>query len=445
MKSKAVISIAALLLSIFSVPAFANHVNDCYLPVKDPNNHQRVGWPRDPDVLSSMGEQKIIVIPVDFPDAVSNIDNNGDLERRMQLRNVSIFYDVVSSGLFSTKFEVIKNVTRINNLSKTYGGMAEQDAWKNGDFNSHALTRDALLAFQYANPSVDLSQFDAAIIVVTSGESLSGRIAVASSNDVDAFGLLPGGIHNSILVGIGALSVVDVHPGRMFVHEINHLLGIPDLYLYEADGFWQGKSPGPFGQQGYIRGVPASDSLAYNRWLRGWVPDERILCYSKIDESKSFTLSPRGSTAGRYEMVIYRISENSALILESPKELGFGSKTFPRTILAYTVDSSINPGEGPIRLVAKKDPITTAPLSPDLPDWIRYKTAALKTGEFVQFGQFVIMNTTKASTGSMVSASILAGKDASIKTIKCSKNKAISTILKVTGYLPSCPTGYKKM
>ena len=78
MKSKVAITIAALLMSIFSVPAFANHVNDCYLPVKDPNNHQRVGWPRDPDVLSSMGEQKIIVIPVDFPDAVSNIDNNGD-------------------------------------------------------------------------------------------------------------------------------------------------------------------------------------------------------------------------------------------------------------------------------------------------------------------------------------------------------------------------------
>ena len=71
MRSKVAITIAALFMSIFSVPAFANHVNDCYLPVKDPNNHQRVGWPRDPDVLSSMGEQKIIVIPVDFPDAVS--------------------------------------------------------------------------------------------------------------------------------------------------------------------------------------------------------------------------------------------------------------------------------------------------------------------------------------------------------------------------------------
>ena len=442
MKNKVAVVIATLFISLIPNAASANHVSACYLPAGNDANHQRVGWPRDPNVLDSMGTSKIIVIPVDFTDAVSNRNTIGDLERRLELRNVSIFYDVVSSSKFQTNFVVIKEITRINNPSYIYGNSPEQDLWTNGDFASHMLTRDALLAFQIANPTADLTQYDAAIIVVTGGASLSGRVAVASSNDEDTYGLLPGRIHNSILVGLGALSVEGVHPGRMIAHEINHLLGLVDLYLYAPDGYWQGKSPGPFGQQGYIRGVPSSDSLAYNRWLRGWVPDERVLCLPTIDANKSFTLSPRGSTAGQYEMAIYRISQEKVLVLESPKELGFGSKTFPRTILVYTVDSRIKPGEGPIRLVAKKDAITTAPLSPDLPDWERYKTAALKSGESVEFGSMVIFNRTRVNSGTKVNASILIGNDAIRKTIIClQKTKKI----KVSGYLPTCPAGFRKI
>ena len=440
MKIWRVVISTLLIISLTPTVAHADHVVDCQIPAIDLNAKQGVGWPRSVDDLPSIGERKFLILPIDFPDATSDISAIGNLRRRMELSNVEIFYNLVSSGLFKPIFDVQNEILRMPYPSSEYGQNLEQDAWNGTEFQSHHIVHDALIEYQRTHPAVNMKDYEAAVVVVTAGSSLSGRVAYALVDSVSQVGAMPGNIHESILVGLGALSVPEVHPGRMFVHEINHLLGVPDLYLYGENGYWQGKSTGPFGQQGYIRGIPSTESIAYNRWLRNWISDNRVACFKSIDSTKRFTLSPRGSTNGQYEMALHRIGQYSVLAIESPKEKGFGSMTFPRTVLVYTVDSSIKPGEGPIRLVPKIDAITSAPLSPDLPDWVRYKTAALKAGEHVVFGDLVILNTTKVTTGDVTSVAILAGADAKSKTITCIKGKLVK---KIKGYLPSCPTGYK--
>lgn len=427
-------------VNLFSINVvYAENLDKCKIPSIDVSAKQSVGWPRSSDTLKSIGEIKFLILPVDFPDANADLTEVGNLYRRLELSNVEIFYNVVSSGLFKPIFDVQERILRMPYPSSDYGQKAEEDSWNGSEFQSHHIVHEALLEFEKINPNIELNDYQAAVVVVTAGKSLAGRAAYALVDAESQLDPMPGDIHNSILVGLGALSLPDVFPGRMLTHEINHLLGIPDLYLYSKDGYWQGKSMGPFGQQGYIRGIPSTDSIAYNRWLRDWVNEDRVVCFSQILLSKQLTLSPRGSTEGQYELALIRTGKYEVLAIESPKESGFGSITFPRTVLVYTVDSSIDIGQGPFRLVPKKDPITTAPLSPDLPDWERYKTAALKSGESVMIRNMVVKNVTAQSKGDKTSVAILIGADAKLKTINCVKGKKVK---KIKDYLPSCPIGY---
>ena len=387
--------------------------------------------------MPAIGLVKILILAVDFDDApVSSLVIN-DLPRRMQLGTIESFYKSVSGDQFKPIFNIYPTVARLPKNSDRYGDFEAADPLVNGEYASHLITHDAL---DQIKSKLDLSQYSAVITVVTGGHSLSGRLAVALSTDHDGFDKVPGDIHNEIVIGNDALDVEDVVPWRLIAHEINHLLGLPDLYLYSLDGQWQGKSPGPFGQQGFLRGDSASDSLAYNRWLRGWIPEERVLCVNNAISLKSISLAPQGSKDGKYELVLMKVSDTKLIAFESPKNKGFMSQTFPNSILIYSVDTTIPIGQGPIRIIPKVNSITSSRLTPSLPDWERYETAALLRGDWVKNNGQVFVNRPLKTTLNYVNLAILAGADDKLKTITCIKGKLVK---KIKGYLPVCPTGYK--
>lgn len=438
MWKKGITAFFALFFTFFSQsPAYSNHLSACQLPSLNKSYHQDVGWPRDSDSMPSIGEQKILILLVDFPDSRSNLEKLRSLPKAMDLNTVRAFYQSVSNNIFNPKFEIYPEILTLDKMSDSYGGNKNEDSIFNGEFQSHILVRDAL---DKISSVVNIKNYASAIIVVSSGKSLSGEIASATSTDTD-IEHLSGLIHNYVLVGYGKLQNESIKIWRVLVHELNHLLGITDLYLYSKDGWWQGKTPGPFGQQGFLQGDSKSDSLAYNRWLRGWIDDSKIKCIPQIENSMNLQLHAQASKDLGYEMILIRISDNKLLVFESPKERGFSSKTHARSLLIYTVDNSIKIGDGPVRLVPKRTSVTSSRLTPSLPDWERFQDAALLAGESVRFENFVIINRTTAKTGSLVKFQILVGSDAFKSSISCTKQKQV---INVSGYQPKCPSGFRQ-
>ena len=420
-----------------STDTITSRLDYCKIVNKHPDAHQKMGWPRDVDTLPSIGKVKLLIVALDFEDSPASSFKIAELPRRMQLGTIKSFYREVSNGQFDPEFEIFPFVIRMPKTSEKYGNSVDSDVVTGGEFATHLMIHDALNQVQ---SQLDLFQFSGVIALVTGGHSLSGRVALALSEDHDISQRVPGGIHNEIVVGDRALDSNGVAPWRMLVHEINHLLGIPDLYLYAPDGYWQGKSPGPFGQQGFLRGDSASDSLAYNRWLNGWIPDKKVLCLANFaDGTKNVKLVPQKIVSGGYELLLIRISENKVIALETPKNKGFLSRTSPNSLLIYSVDSNIAIGEGPVRLIPKHDEISSRPLSPDLPDWQRYQNAALLRGENIKYGNFVFANRQSKKSGSHVNLTILAGRAIRTQSVLCRKGEVQITF---HSYFAECPTDF---
>ena len=394
----AILAVASLTLALtVSDASAAEDLTPCQIQVQSTANHMRIGWPKDPDVMPSIGNVKILVLAIDFSDAPMSGDPTGEYKNLMQLEKISAFYKSVSNGFFKPTFEIYPKYVRMKENSEHYGKILERDELVDGEWESHHITHDAM---REVDGIVDLSQYKAALVIVSGGKSLSGRVALATSQDVNSDPHKTGEIHNTILAGIRSFAESGVVPWRILVHEINHLMGLADLYLYSQDGWWQGKSPGAFGQQGFLRGSSQSDSLAWNRWLQGWVPNTRVQCNAAAATVSDIPMSQPGTIDNRHEIVITRINEHIVLVVEALKTKGFEAQASKNSMLVYLVDSWVKPGLGPVKIIPKKSAMTYAPLTPEIPDWIRYKDAPIAPGQSITWENFVIRNN-KLSGGKM--------------------------------------------
>lgn len=131
-------------------------------------------------------------------------------------------------------------------------------------------------------------------------------------------------------------------------------------------------------------------------------------------------MSPSGTRDLNYELVIIRISPTVVYVVEALKEIGFEASTYKNSLLVYKVDSSVESGFGPIQIIPKKTATTTAPLSPSLPDWIRFQEAPLRKSEQVLYNKMLFRNvkTTSGATYFSVFTGASAITESKIKSKK---------------------------
>jgi M6 family metalloprotease-like protein len=434
---------------------------DCKIPQVDQDQVLRIGWPKAPNLIKPLGSPRFLVVGVDFRDAPMNAYEASRIEEVLQLKKVTERYDFVSNGKFSPKFEVFPQWVRMPFDSQNYGSSLNQIEVIQGEWNTHLLVHDLE---NLLDESISFLPYQGIIAFVSGGQALSGRAGYATvlDNDLDS---VKYGINNYIVVGRDWENEPRVETWKVIVHEINHLIGIPDLYLYESDGYWQGKSPGPFGLQAFLF-QSTSDSLGWNRWLNGWIPDSQVLCITNGQGLIGKVLSPPSdNNETDPQLVIFRLSNSQALVIESLSASGYDAQTLTTSLLVYVVDSSINTGYGPIRLVPRRTDLTTAPLSPDLPDWERYKEAPLIPNSYVEYQDFLIVNEGERGAGEVLSVykgqsridklveiseaakpkvgvEVTQEKSSTLKSIKCKKGKNTKVIRAIK---PKCPKGYSKV
>ena len=128
-----------------------------------------------------------------------------------------------------------------------------------------------------------------------------------------------------------------------FVHEANHLYGLPDLYNVRA-----GASVEYAGGWDTMSMAGISDLLGWHKWKFGWIPGNRVDCVNSPGTTEH-TLPPVGSRDAR--LAVVRTGRHTALVAESRTRDGLDAGICAEGVLLYTVDSRVPTGRGPVRVV----------------------------------------------------------------------------------------------
>ncbi len=407
----------AVFSSVFVMStAQATSSNSCKISKSDLRTIHSVGWPDSLASLPSIGSPNILVIGIDFIDDTEPGSAKQFLNSALELNKVKEYFVAVSGGLFEPRFEIIPNWVRMPEASSFYGSSTFQDSLIDNKWATSTLSQGALSAVENI---IDLSKINMVIIVVSGGVTMSGNVSNSFPNTA-LKGRGTSEISGFAIVGKGAMQVPGLASWKVIAHEINHLLGLADLYLYGENGWWQAKTNGPFGIQGFLQGG-SSDSLGWSLWLLDWLSDSRVICQNKPVSVKQIVLSASNANPSKAQLLVVNLSPTKNLVIEALKAKGYESSTYSDSVLVYTVDSSTKSGEGPVRIIPNPTKLTLMPLSSAIPDWVRFKEAPLTPESYLKFEDFLIVN--NGPIGDAVSISFLVGEKAAIEFARLEKLK----------------------
>jgi M6 family metalloprotease-like protein len=153
-------------------------------------------------------------------------------------------------------------------------------------------------------------------------------------------------------------------------HETGHLLGLPDLYAFNGDDIH--RFVGTWDLMGDV--FQATDLSAWHRLKLGWLDPAQVVCAPR-GVTTTAELTPLGANGGR-KAVFVRTGNTTGVLVENRQRVGNDGSICDRGALVYTVDSSIDSGAGPVKVVGSKGDCGYGPGS----------KAPLHVGESVRVG-----------------------------------------------------------
>ena len=311
---------------------------DCKLPVADGRGDVSIGgWPRIDERLKSTGGVIATVVMVDFPDAPASMTPTDAFARISPSADV---FNEMSYGKLSYTFKPQLKWYRMSKKSTDYvaGG------WT---FIKHReyITEAAKLA----DVDIDFSKTDSLIILAnpdSTGIGNSGpAFAAIRKNGITLDGKY---------ISNGATSAYDLNDWKSIWlnHEVTHTLGLVDLYAFtqsnSANRYDNLRYTGEFSYMGFSSYESNAPSLfAFERWNLGWINDSQIKC---LKDAKSTELISPVQTSGGVKAVVIPISRTKAVVIESRRAIGIDKNIAKSGALVYVVDSSIQSGQGPVRV-----------------------------------------------------------------------------------------------
>ena len=379
------------------VAAVAPSTSDCKL-LDSFNYSVRLGFPKQTDRLSATGNQKVLLVAVDYPDAPSTENATEVLTKAFDTKKINDFYQSVSYGKVSLSFDFYPSVVRMSKTSSNYVG-AITDVYPKPIYVSGIL-QDA--AKQIAG-NVVFSNYQAVVIFDLGKIKDWGFWGFAMPDSSPGFSTQSGYIKNSIAIGYeyGLANPAVGFKTTVLMHELGHLFGFIDLYIIAPGNYFIGQTPGPFDIMNATSGK-ANEFLAWQRWLQGWVPDSNVTCLDFTDPTSTQLIRPLGKVSAGTQMVVIKISSQKALVLESRRGTIADNITGNEGLLAYEIDLSMPTLQGPIKIIPRATDLTMAALSPKIDDMDRYLEATAKTGEYIRYKDILIENELGNSDGESI-------------------------------------------
>ena len=344
-----------------------------------------LGFPVRSSAASSTGTLRVAVLFADFPNAEAEYDTVVEAERGLPY--AKRYLEASSYGKLEVEFTPLHGWIRLPGDHTQYVS-TNAAGYETISGNIHETV------IRLADPRFDFTYQDAVMIVFPSalfsgGEARTdGGSLLTDEGSVQASTLI--NVHMPWWVANKEAPTYDPdNPqfwGEMAVHELLHVLGLPDYYAYEArwfpreyEGFGYDTSRyGPLEltvQSLHPDGEPRwsgsfREMLAWSRYQLGWLEDHQVRCIA--EEGHFYLSSLVDVTAGAIGMLGIPLSDTSVAIVQSVRGAGFDAPcddTQPRQplhlrpcrhesmepggVFVYVVDSSIPGGGRPIRIAGE--------------------------------------------------------------------------------------------
>lgn len=150
--------------------------------------------------------------------------------------------------------------------------------------------------------------------------------------------------------------------GRILAHEVQHMLGLPDLYRFGAFVFPDFiRDAGGWDLMSWLR--PGAHDLVWHKRKLGWINESEVVCATtSVEVELRASASAEGPKA-----VIVPLDADTALVAEVRKPVANDAKLCDSGVLVYTVDAATGTGRGPVVVHAAgngEDPSTISRCGP---------------------------------------------------------------------------------
>ena len=300
-----------------------------------------LGFPRPENRLPNKGTLSFkVLFAMSSGSTVANEKSAQDLYKKLQPEIVSSFYNQVSDGsVKNIQFEPYYSWIEFDKLESLQDARGTDQSRVESEWRTFVSK-----TLETADSQIDFAKSDGVIIILDPNSSfLSQAYALTDEHTVDGKKISSVAILGRSYVRVGLRSPYLVS------HELGHLFGLPDLYSFQDStdtvDYFSIMNKATVGGIGYF---------GWERFILGWLDEPQIICHKAGEVIRN--LVPVTKTSG-LKMIAVPISSSEVLVVENRTKEGIDKMIPNPGIITYVVDSSIEGGKNPIKVLNNKKPI----------------------------------------------------------------------------------------
>ena len=314
-------------------------VERCKLPAVSGRDDVALGFPRIANRMRTTGVVNLTVLSVDFSDAPATAS---PAELAAALAPAASYWASLSYGAMAPAFAApLSQALRMSQPSTAYSFQS---------FDAQRAYMEEAVALAAAVAGADFLAGSDSVVVLAPP-------AARALLDGPAFCATPGFGFNvsGREYDNGATSGPDFPAWgfRWANHELGHTMGLVDLYSF-AGGGAQFRFTGDWSLMGNIVGS-GNEYFGWERWLLGWLGDDEVVC-AGAGETRAALAAVEAAAApppprGAPRLLVAPTGATTAVAVEARAAAGGDARIPKPGLLVYAVDTSVQTGEGPLRVL----------------------------------------------------------------------------------------------
>jgi M6 family metalloprotease-like protein len=307
-----------------------------------------LGFPRPENRLPNKGTLNFkVLFAKSSGSTVANEKSAQDLYKKLQPEVVSSFYNQVSNdSVNKIQFEPYYSWIEFDKLESLQDAAGADISRVESEWRTFVSK-----TLETADSQIDFTKSDGVIIILDPNSSyLRLGYGLADEHTVDGKKI------SSVMILGRAYVQVGIRSPYLVIHELGHLFGLPDLYSY-IDAFTTNQDSTDTVAYFSVMNKAAVGGIGYFGWekyILGWLDDPQIICHKAGEVAGN--LVPLSKKSG-LKMIAIPISSSEVLVVENRTKEGIDKMIPNPGIIAYVVNSSIESGKNPIKVLNNMKPI----------------------------------------------------------------------------------------